>query len=357
MNAPSVQEQRAIILGDRFDSWARSKFVAAEEAAAADRALDTGWRTSGTLARIAFFVFGVIAVGCLFGLFAVVDLPLKGFVTAAIACGIAELLIRRKKLFHGGIEEGLYVGGLCAFIAGLPGEGKVEAILLFAAAFAIAGLRTRTALVVLCAPLLAVAYIAIKGDSIVAAGFTCVAIGVAASVLQLRTYRSPFVDEVLVVATVVMPLVGYVLVALEYDDGERFWLVVAAFGAVAAVEWVAALAARSHPHLIAALLLTAAVAYEVSTRIAWNADAKLVAAGATLLLAALAIDRRLREATRMTSKKLVEAELIRAGEIVAAAVVSSAATSASSEAATAEAAPTHTGDGGEFGGAGASGEY
>lgn len=357
MNAPSVQEQRAIVLGDQLDAWKRSKIITAEEEKAADLALDTGWRTAGTLARIAFFIFGVIGVGCFFGLLDVFDVPGKGFVSAVAACGIAELLIRRKRLFHGGIEEGLFVAGLCAFIADLPGEGKVEAILLFAAAFAIAGARTRTALVALMAPLLVVAYLAQKADSLAAAGFVCLALGVAGSVLLLRPYASPFLEEVAVFSTVICPVVAYAMVAFDPEKEVRLATLVAAFGAVALVDWIVALRARSHPHLITALLLAAAVLFELSTRVSWTADVKLVTAGATALVLALAIDRWLREGARVTSTKILDPALIGAGEIVASAVVSSIAADASREVAAADGTPTHTGGGGKFGGAGASGEY
>lgn len=358
MSSPSVQQQRAIVLGDRLDDWKRSRIITADEEAAADRVLDTGWRTSGTLARIAFLVFGVIGVGCLNGLFAVFDMPLKGFVSAVIACGIAELLIRKKRLFHGGIEEGLYVAGLCAFIFGLPGEGKIEAILLFAAAFAIAGTRTRSALVVLCAPLLVVAYIAMKSESVVVGGFVLLAMGVAVSLLQLRKYESPFLEELFVFSTVVYPVIAYGMVAFGPDKQSRYWAVVALFGLVAIGEWTVAGGARSHSHLITSLLLAAAVVFELSARVPWTADAKLVVAGATLLVAALAIDRWLQDATHVTSKKIVEATLISAGEIAASAVVSAAATGASEEvAATTTATAARTDGEGEFGGGGASGEY
>lgn len=357
-HGPTLDEERALAVGEQVADWKRSGILSPGEAATVDRALETRWKTSGTIARIAFFTFGILGVSSLFGLLALVEMPLKGLVTAVIACAIAEVLVRKQNVYHGGIEEGLFLSGLCAFIAGLPSEGKLEALLAFAAAFAIAGARMRNAIVTVCAPLLVVAYIALKSESTAGAGVICLAVGVIASLAQLRRLRSPFVDRVLGVTLVVLPVIGWALVYLSRQDffsrrdGIRFSTAAALFGIVAIGELLLGLRARSHPHLVAALLLAAAVAFDVSDQIVLSADAKLIGGGALLFAVSLLFDRWLRAGSRVTSQKLVDQELARAGELVAGAMLA-----ASTQSALPAASPSRTSGGGEFGGGGASGEY
>ena len=74
--------------------------------------------------------------------FKLTEIPGGGYVTAAISLALAEWLIRTRHFFGTGIESALWLGGLFAFIFGLPGEGSTEVILLFAAASAFAELES-----------------------------------------------------------------------------------------------------------------------------------------------------------------------------------------------------------------------
>ena len=58
---------------------------------------------------------------------------------------MAEWLIRQRRFFGTGIESALWIGALFAIIFSLPSSGKPEALLVFAAACAMAGLRVRSA--------------------------------------------------------------------------------------------------------------------------------------------------------------------------------------------------------------------
>src|SRR5437588_7523520 len=78
----------------------------------------------------------LVGVGALF-------LLSKGWITAVIALATAEWLIRRGGFRETGVEAALWLGGLFAFIAGLPSQHKPEALLVFALAAVIAGARVR----------------------------------------------------------------------------------------------------------------------------------------------------------------------------------------------------------------------
>ena len=97
--------------------------------------LPTQWRSHGPLASIAFFVLTCVVVASLYMVF--------GVITAAIAIAAAEYLIRKQRFFGTGIESALWIGGLFAVIASLPGPSRREGILLFALACAIAAMRLR----------------------------------------------------------------------------------------------------------------------------------------------------------------------------------------------------------------------
>ena len=88
--------------------------VASELGAAVPRdalaARTGGWRSSGTLARIALFVLGLVAAALLFGILGVGS-KANLLVAGLIAALAAEWLAVGKRLHASGIEEGLCVAG------------------------------------------------------------------------------------------------------------------------------------------------------------------------------------------------------------------------------------------------------
>ena len=122
------------------------------------------WRHNGLVLQIVFFVLVALAVAALFGLFYLLHLP-RGVLTAAIAIGTAELLIRQLHFFSTGLESALWLCGTFAVIFGFPSTGAVEAILVFALAAALSGWRMRNAFFGIVAAVLVVAYVAAKWQS------------------------------------------------------------------------------------------------------------------------------------------------------------------------------------------------
>ena len=152
MTGPGVADERALELRARgFDA-----------------PLAVAWRRNSLGLSIVFFVLTAIAVLATFGFFKLIDLPGAGFITAAICLALAEWLIRTRSFFGTGIESALWLGGLFAFIFGLPGEGRTEVVLLFAAASAIAGWRVRNALFGGLAMALVIGYFIAKNQNVVA---------------------------------------------------------------------------------------------------------------------------------------------------------------------------------------------
>jgi hypothetical protein len=61
--------------------------------------------------RSLFFVLGLFAAGLSFGLVDLVGIPATGVVTGLALIGVAEALIRGRRLFASGIEEALWSAG------------------------------------------------------------------------------------------------------------------------------------------------------------------------------------------------------------------------------------------------------
>jgi len=139
----------------------------------------------------------------------------KGYVTAVMTIGLAEYLVARKRFLRTGIEESLYISGLCALIAGLPGKGSDEVILLFAGAFLIAGVRLANALFIAVAPLLIVLYVAIESRDSGPAAACALGMFVIAAVLQSRTIKRPFLSQALSILTALLLPLGILLWLVE----------------------------------------------------------------------------------------------------------------------------------------------
>jgi hypothetical protein len=284
--------------------------------------------------RAFLFVLSLIAVACLYGFCVLLHVP-AGWVTLVMSLGVAELLIWRG-FRRRGVDEGLWIGGLVAFIVSLPSSGKPEAILAFVAAFALAGARLRNAIFGTIAIVLVIVYCGVKdwGYAPLVAG---VAIGIVAAHM---THRSLFMWT-----TLVAPLTGY----LAYRHDAPNLLVVLLFVLVALVDlWIGIRALQRAP-LIAGAVAVALVFIEMQEWIDIADEWKLLFAGAALLAIASILMRKLRDRTTgivVTPMKRAEAfDLL---EVAATLPVAA-------DAAHVTATPGR--GGGEFGGAGASGDY
>lgn len=279
---------------------------AGEERAEAVRRLvpgaqaETPWRHYGMLLRIVFTIFAAIAVSAAFGFFSLLLLP-KGWLTAALAIGASEWLIRRHRFFGTGVESSLWLCGTFAFIFGLPSQGKVEAILVFALAAALSGWRMRNAFFGVFAAVLVLAYIAAKWDHTPTLVMSIASLFAIASALALRrVWQRPSTARLFAGLVLTMPVTGYLASVMLRSFTSTFRMslpIVAILGITAVVLLAAGIAWRDRVIMVAAAFSAALTAIELRELFDYPAEARLIAAGVVVIAIAAAIDRALRHAT------------------------------------------------------------
>lgn len=327
MTGPSIADERALELRARgFDA-----------------PIAVPWRRNSLGLSILFFVLTSIAVFATFGFFKLIDLPGAGYVTAAISLALAEWLIRTRRFFGTGIESALWLGGLFAFIFGLPGEGRTEVILLFAAASAIAGRRVRNPLLGGLASALAIGYFVAK-EAHVAAVVTAIVVTLLAVAAVSREWQRPSTEALWMVLALVSTPVA-TLGSLRRI--EAWWSIV--FVLLAAALIATGLKLRSHTPLIASAVngVIAAAILAAHDLLPFVLEWRLAVAGAALLAASALIARQLRG--RTTGIVTTPDSLTTADEDLQILATIAAQPHVEVQPATPE--------GGRFGGAGSTGEF
>ena len=225
--------------------------------------------------KYAFFFVTSIAVAASFFL-------IGGVATGIIAVGTAELLMRRARIAGSGVDAALWLGGLVALIASIPSHGQPEGLLLLAAAAALAGARVRNPWFGALAVVIVLHYLQMKGvhGGVIAA--TAQAIAVGAALARARTWHLASTDRLFGAIAIAAPLVVFK------------WPIDLAGGAI-----VLALALRLRDRM---LLLAAAVsigiaAFDIGRELAYPVEWELIAAGAALVVIAVAVTRALRGRT------------------------------------------------------------
>jgi hypothetical protein len=241
-------------------------------------------RRASPLGYAFFFVATLLAVAALFFLCDTLRMP-KGWITAALSLAAAEWLIRRGRFTHTGIEAALWLGGLFAFIAGLPSQGKPEAILVFAAAAAVAGARVRNPWFGALAVVLALLYLPSRHVSPLALATAAQAISILAALARARAWKRVSTDR----------LFGAIAIAAPLTRWETLWWPYLLGGAITLA---IALRLRDRMLLIAAAVSLAIAAVDVSRLVDYPIEAELIAAGAALVVLSVAISRALRGRTR-----------------------------------------------------------
>jgi hypothetical protein len=281
--------------------------VAEERAEALRRLLpgikvESPWKYNGTMLRIVFAVLAGIGVLAVFGFFAIGSRFVSGWLTAAIAIGTAEWLIRQLRFFGTGVESSLWLCGTFAFICGLPSSGKVEAILVFAAAAALSGWRVRNAFFGVLAAMLVVAYVAAKWEheSLLTMAVASV-IAIVAGIALRRVWQRPSTERLLAGLALIMPVTGYAATVLQRVFGTQFPTNIPIAGvllATALVLFAAGVAWRDRVLLVSAALSAALAAVEVGIQLAYTTESKLIMAGIIVAVIAAILARALRGATR-----------------------------------------------------------
>ena len=254
-----------------------------------ERTMSGPWRRLSIISQIALFGLTVLAIAALYWLSSEIEIP-KGWTTLILSLGVAELLILRMHFWRTGVEAALWIGGLFAFIFSLPSSGKPEAILVFVAASAIAGWRVRNALFGALALVLCTAYLITKGWPWTALAFSFV-VTLAAALALTRVIRRPSNEALFEVAVIVLPIAGYVGVK---GDSSADLRVVAVYAAVAVIILAVAIRFRSRVLLIATAVFVAIAGVEARTLVPLSNEMRLILAGIAVLTTASVLMRALR---------------------------------------------------------------
>src|SRR4051812_36368610 len=281
--------------------WPTGPSVAEERAEAVRKLVPsqpaTGWKHNGLLLRIVFTVLAAIAVSAAFGFFALLSLP-KGILTAILAIGAAEWMIAEHRFFRTGLESSLWLCGTFAFIFGLPSQGKVEAILVFAAASALSGWRMRNEFFGALAAILVVVYIAAKWEHTPILAMSVAALIAIASAFALRrVWQRPSNERLFAGLVLTMPLTGYlstIALRLLRPTFVMDLQIAAILAIIAAILLAAGIAWRDRVLLISATLSIACAAIEIRELFDYPAERKLIGAGIAIIAVAVVIERALR---------------------------------------------------------------
>ena len=351
--APTAQEERNAVLHDRVRKL-RKRGVIGEEAAAQLLALwPSTWKRHGLLLATVFFFMTAIALVAFNGIAELFGV--RGPMVLVLSLVLAEMLIRKRRMFRTGIEAALVSGGFVSFILWLPSEGKPEALLVFALAAAITSWRVHSAIFGTIAVLLAYAYIPVKsGPGITLALLSGAAIVIVAAAALTRRIERPWIEQLSSYTLVSIVPAMYVAARIAFwRTWPVTWLAVL-FAAMALALIAAGLAVRHHAHLVAGLLACAAALVESWDALQAAPEAKLMTLGGALLAGSILAGRMLRNRTSgLVATPLQLTPVDSALQMAAAAVAS--ATVDHPEPPAADPAPV--GGGGSMGGAGATGEW
>ena len=339
----NAEHERARTLRERAEGWRKDGLIDAAREAAVAAELPQPWRTHGFIVQAVFFVLTAIAMGAFYLLAEAFDM--NGEITlGVVSIVVAELLIGKWRWFGTGVESALWLGGVFSLIAALPSSGKTEAFLVLAAGAAVAGWRVRNPLFGALAAALVTVYFEKKLDLGVLAALV---IATVALIALLRTWRRPSTEWLFIVTLLVLPIVG----RIQADTKWRT-LTILLYSAFGLASLGAALAKRHHALFLAAAIALGIAGADAIEQIAAPVEAKLFAAGATLLLASWLLSRALRRNT--TGFVATPAKLSSIDEdLQIAATLAMTPPTAQPEPAP-DARPQ---GGGNFGGAGATGDY
>jgi hypothetical protein len=274
-----------------------------------------GWTAPSSIARYAFFVLGAVAAGLIAAIFELMHGPGALFAAGVVMLAAAEWLILRKRLFHAGIEEALWAAGSLAVALQLvePNVGSgVLVAFLAAVTLASAGIRLLNPLFVTLAAIVASLAIDLAGGNrlfgeahpAIPASVFCYLTGAIALIAGRATFRRPSHDQMLNWLMVIMPLCGFLWLAMQQALSFRLFT-----GFTSAVFALASLMTglrrRAHAPLIASIVSLLCVAYQLRDLTTLPLKVKLMGWGSAALLLALGLDRFLRTARHGISSRQI----------------------------------------------------
>ncbi len=332
-----------------------------------------GWKTGALVSRCLFFVLGLVAAGTILAIFHLLEIPQANGIAGLVLLGAAEWLIQQRRFFWSGIEEALWASGLIAISVGIIETitrwDDIAAALLIAVALLLAGWRLLNPLFTTAGA--GVASVAVgmifnarwSGSGEPVASLFCFALATVALISGSRSFKRPAHDRMLDWLVVAMPAAGCVWTEISWSgqqpESASGWsafvrwlplLMSLTFGIAAA--WIG-IRRRTHSPLLAALVCTLCIAYTVYPAVGMDLEWYLFLWGGAALLPAIAIERYLRTPRKgITSKNIGDsATAQKLLEVMGTAVMAPQTAQTPPESA------GYQGQGGGFGGGGASGRY
>lgn len=320
------------------------------------------WKTTTWLARCLGVVLGILAISMFAGM--LVSFPSPWLVGGLIMMAAAEWLVARRRVIHSGVEEVVYLCGAVAAVVQIliwnrSGGHEEIGIALVAAAALLVGWRLLNPFITTLAAVGFSIALALSSGSLFGggmreweAGWFCIALAVLALFAGGLEWRRPAYDRMLDGLVIVMPWLGYMWLAMWTGSytSRRAQIALAIVVGLFVLYLVVGIRRRAHPPLIGALGLLVCAAWALRNFLLWSVHWQLIAAGALLLIAAILIDRLLRaRQVGLTSRPLKATSGLDLLQVAAAAHMAPRP---------GEAPPAPVeGQGGGFGGGGASGRF
>lgn len=327
----NVSDERARLVHERAKQWKIDRAVL-------DETFPLRWKSNSIGVQVVFFFLTCLGLGAFYGFWELI--ADGGFITALVAIALAEYLIDVRGWFGTGVESALWIGGLMSAITLLPSSNRAEGLLVFAAAFAIAGVRVRNPIFGAAAVVFVAVYFEEKLDAGV---LVAIVIASLALLALLRTWQRPSTEWLLIMVAVVLPVAGWPMADAKWQV-----MTIALYAAFGGVSLLLALWKRHHAMFVGGAIGITVASVEIGKRIATPLEVKLAAGGAFLLAMSWIVARVLRDRTHgfvMTPAKLTPMD--EALQVAATVVLAPREPEI--------AAPKGEG-GGSFGGAGATGE-
>lgn len=349
---PTAAEERLMTLRGRARRWRRAGWIDEAERRAVEEACVTPWKSFPFLPRAGLFLLTFLVGAAATFLADATASTVGPLVAGAALVAIAEHLIARMGFFRTGIEEGLWCIGLIAIILQAFELGESALLLAvwlpFVAAVACLALSIRLlhTLLFLAGAALLVWWTADFFDSrALAAAAVLLAAGTLALAIHLRPAERPFRASASGWLALGAPAIAWAMLR------ENHLVAAYAVASGAAAAWLAAgVRWRSRFALAGGALAAAAFGYELIEPRVWLVEWKILAGGLAAFAIAIAIERFLRTPRGgFTSEALDSDAEPRLFEMAAVAAVAPPGAAARAEGL--------GGDGGKFGGGGATGEY
>jgi hypothetical protein len=351
MTRPTVDDERRVLLSSRAQGWFRAELIDEPTRNRIRETARTSWKPSSLFSRLVFFALTLVCIGAFWALLDLTHIPFPGVISGLASIALAEFLIVRRRFFHIGPEEALYLGGLIALVTDF-GVNDVDVALLFAAAAFLAGIRVGNDLFIVGAALLVGLYLSLKLESGgIAAGY-CIALAVSSYALLTRPIARPSWARTLASMILILPPAAFLF--LVAGASPRVSPVTRAGFAVLAFLFVAAgVRARFHSAILAGLILLGLVVWNLSAHLPWPGEAQLIGWGLLGLAIAIGVEQWLRRSRRgITARRLLDPEGFGLLEAASVGILGATSTAAQPD----RTAQLETGEG-QFGGGGATGRY